>query len=433
MPMLRAVGFSRPVPAHVCSRGASSRSQPWQTLEAPESTAAFLTATGLDVGLVHRTCPEVLSVSVEDLRTSVAFLEKYVGAKRVPVFLQQHPYALAWSSHPIERLLRDVAGLDEDQRRRLLLRQPFLLSPGASKEAPAVVDFLRGELLLTTAQVRKAVLAFPRMLTLATGPPEGDSASPGTGARGRGLRQRVRFLCEAAGVEPRHVGQAVARHPQLLGLDEQTNLAPTVAYLRDLGVDLARLLAVHPHALSLNMAENVQPKVEYFTSKGVPEVGRMLSLHPMLMSLALESNIRPKTRYLETLGLANFGRALQAYPQVYTLALESNIIPTVRFLELCGYDVRGQLRLRHLAASLPGRVVPRHELWRRSRHVLPIPGWRPSIADLAVASDAAFCGRVGSSVGSLRRLQVQIAPFTRELMKVDPDALAASFAVDEGG
>jgi hypothetical protein len=123
------------------------------------------------------------------------------------------------------------------------------------------------------------------------------------------------------------------------------------------------------------------------------------------------------------------GRALQAYPQVYSISLGGNIVPTVSFLNLTGYDVRAQLRLRHLGASLARRIVPRHELWRRRRGALC--GWRPSVADVCVLSDAGYCRRLGVSVAELVAIEAAVGPVVRELAKVDPSALARAFGADD--
>lgn len=390
---------------------------------AAESARTALQALSVDYERAVAATPQLAELDPRDLRASLAFLSRYVGEERLGAFVRAHPEALLWSAAEIERLLRNELGASDAQLGRLLLGAPFLLTPRAALSACKVVSFLRAELGLSAPEALRAALAFPRLLTL----PVEAAAAPGGGPPTSGLVERVRFLAEASDVPT--VARAVVRHPQLLGLDLGSSLRPKAAYLASVGVDLRRLLLAHPQAFSLSFSANLQPKVAYWTAVGVPDVGAMLSAQPALASLSLPANIAPKTEFLRGLGIARLGRALQAYPQVYTLSLPSNIAPTVRFLEGCGYDVRRQLRLRHLAASLARRIVPRHELWRRHRPELG--GWRPSIADLCVLGSAAYCARVGAEQAELLEVEAAIGPIVRELSRIDPLVLAAAFGADD--
>lgn len=399
-----------------------------QALNAADSARTALQAIGVDYERALARTPQLATLEQTDLRASLTFLSRYMSTDRLCPFVAQHPEALLWASSGIERLLRNELGASDAELRQLLLvAAPFLLSPGAAPRARDVVRFLRAELKLSAPETLAAVRAFPRLLTLHVHAPSG-AATGGDGA-GSGLSERVRFLAAAADVDVSSVGRAVCKHPQLLGLDLHSSLRPKAAYLRSVGIDMARLLLVHPQAFSLSTASNLAPKVAYWQRVGVPDVGAMLSVQPTLASLSLEANIAPKTEYLQALGIPGLGAALQAYPQVYTLSLRSNIIPTVRFLELCGYNIRAELRLRHLAASLARRIVPRHELWRR--HRAKLGGWRPSVADLCVLAAAGFCSRVGAEPSELVEVEAAVGPIVRELSLIDPHALASAFGADD--
>lgn len=405
---------------------------------------AQLQALGVDIDRALDAAPGLAELDPRDLAASLAFLARYVGEPRLVPFIASHPHALLWSAGEIERLLRHELGASDAQLMRMLRDAPFLLAPRVARRAARVVAFLRAELQLGSPDLLRAALAFPRLLTLRVGAHDADEAEaeadaaaaltheglPDEGkSSSSGLRERVRFLCDAAAVETAVVALAVRRHPQLLGLDVATSLRPKVAFLRAEGIDVGRLLALHPQALSLSALDNLAPKLAYWRSAGVPDVGAMVSSQPILASLSLRANIAPKTEYLRALGVADLGRALQAYPQVYTLALDTNIIPTVCFLDLCGYNIRAELRLRHLAASLARRIAPRHELWRRRRAHLG--GWRPSVADVCVLGSAAFCERVGATAAELVEVEAAVGPIVRELSSIDPRGLAAAFGADE--
>lgn len=407
---------------------------------AAASVADVLRAAGVDAARVLEAAPELQQLNVRDVRDSLDFVERYVGGARLPQFVLKHPYALHWAAGAIEKLLSDELGCGPAEISRLLRGANFLLAPAATDAALEVVRFLRDELELGAERTRAAVLRFPRVLTLpvsrahaggAQAAARGGGGGAGAGAQpvGSTLRERVAFLRDAGLTDRGALARALCRHPQLLGLDVAANLRPTCAFYAALGVRVERLLCAHPQALSLSLEANVAPKVAFWTSVGVPDVGALVSAHPVVLSLSLAANLEPKTRYLQGLGIGGLGRALQAYPQVYTLSLAANIAPTVEFLRRCGYDVGKELRLRHLAASLPKRIVPRYELWRRTPP--RVASWRPSIPELCVLGTAAFCARLGVEQSALAELERAIGPVVRELAKVDPDALVQAFAHEE--
>ena len=102
------------------------------------------------------------------------------------------------------------------------------------------------------------------------------------------------------------------------------------------------------------------------------QLGRALTQQPALASLSVETNLRPKLQWLRELRIPRLANQLDAYPAVLTLSLDANLRPTAAALRRAsllgdtkGGDTDGsttkptKLRLRHLAASLESRILPR--------------------------------------------------------------------------
>lgn len=113
----------------------------------------------------------------------------------------------------------------------------------------------------------------------------------------------------------------------------------------------------------------------------------MLEAHPTAFTLNLDDNIRSTVRFLiDDVGLPNAEREIERNPSILGVSVEFNLKPTADYLASLGYDLRVDLRARHLAASLTGRIIPRFEFLKQEGYTK-----LPKLAALTTQSDRDFC------------------------------------------
>lgn len=140
------------------------------------------------------------------------------------------------------------------------------------------------------------------------------------------------------------------------------------------------------------------------------ESWRMLEAHPTAFTLNLDDNIKSTVRFLiDDVGLPNVEREIERNPSILGVSVPFNLKPTMEYLSGLGYDLRVDLRARHLAASLTGRIIPRYEFLRsEGKH---IEGSElPTLATLTTKSDRDFCTTFGLELESYLLFRDEISP-----------------------
>jgi hypothetical protein len=155
----------------------------------------------------------------------------------------------------------------------------------------------------------------------------------------------------------------------------------------------------HPPILGLSL-DNIRSKLEFFAALHPNLASAILTKSPSVMSLKLES-IQAKVQFLRQELWRNStvetGWQLSQAPTCLSISLESNLRPTVAFFRTTQYwnhnsnnnddyddddaPVTTTITGRHLAASLYGRLLPRHLFHPNA-----------TLSQLVFDSDAAFGG-----------------------------------------
>ena len=439
--------------------------------EVVESTLSALAEVGLEEPLaLLLEQPLVLTLGGERVHQASRYLEGYIGsAGRVADFALLHPQSLLWvpdEATPAAQHLRAL-GLPDALIKRAGRGFPQLykLKERSADNLEQTIRFLRGdEVRLAEPALHRLVGRHPQLLGLSFE---------------HNVRPTVGFLRDECGVD---VGAVLQRHPPLLGLSLEANLRPTVAYLRDeLGVDVGRAVSRHPPLLSLSVDEKLRPTVAYLRDEAglcAATLGRAVTQQPALLSLSVETNLRPKVAWLRTLRMPNLAAQLDASPSLLTLSLDDNLRPSVEALRAAGLvadaddadadddaddataenadadatagaataDDEGQegqegegegwvepptkLRLRHLAASLDGRIRPRLAYAAALQQRVDVTG-RLSLHSVCTASDDAFCEALGTPCAAYTeyraRHRAEAAPSSSQQQQQQQQALAVSW------
>lgn len=411
--------------------------------EVVEETLSALAEVGLEEPLaLLLEQPLVLALGGERVHQATRYLEGYIGSVgRVADFARLHPQSLLWvpdEATPAAQHLRAL-GLPDALIKRAGRGFPQLykLKERSADNLEQTIRFLRGdEVRLAEPALHRLVGRHPQLLGLSFE---------------HNVRPTVAFLRDECGVD---VGAVLQRHPQLLGLSLEANLRPTVAYLRDeLGVDVSRAVSRHPPLLSLSVEEKLRPTVAYLLDEAglcAATIGRAVTQQPALLSLSVEENLRPKITWLRTLRMPNLAAQLDASPSLLTLSLDDNLKPSVEALRASGLvaaaadddygtddacaasqdadagpharanadgaeaeaEAEGwvepptKLRLRHLAASLDGRIRPRLAYAAALQQRIDVSG-RLTLHAVCTASDDAFCEALGTPCAAYKEYRAR--------------------------
>ena len=287
----------------------------------PERAASVLISAP---GLLLRPVPEmraVTSMVKARIQEKDGYASRLVAAQPGVLLLE----AEGDLNLRLDILLKN-ADLAPAKAAKVLTDCPRILAPDtAPATLAAVVEFLRDDVLLTFKDTSRVLAAFPQLLAMSVP----DDLAP-----------TVEWLKEI-GVAPAKVPKVVRQHPKVFAYSLDNNLRPTVSYLwNEVGMDgeqLGRIVAAFPQVLGLSVPLKIRPLMTYLLdSVGVPQdkLPRMLTAFPQLLGLSLENNIVPHVHYLvEEVGIPRerLGKVLASFPHLLAYNLEDNLRPTVEY------------------------------------------------------------------------------------------------------
>lgn len=140
--------------------------------------------------------------------------------------------------------------------------------------------------------------------------------------------------------------KVLSSDPCLFSCNVQTNLSPTIVYLRDkFGISsaaISSLIKICPGILGLSIEKNLSPKLRFFQEEmglqSLSELSRCTSRHPQILALSL-SNLQEKVYFFNNIDrLSNVDlnekrslayRISIQHPTIFSLSLSLNIIPKI--------------------------------------------------------------------------------------------------------
>ncbi|CAL8471529.1 g11071 [Coccomyxa elongata] len=223
--------------------------------------------------------------------------------------------------------LRSEVGLRDAELRRLLLKFPRIVEYSI-RLLTAHAHFWRST-GLSTRQVAKLVLLQPALLS---------SFNLETT-----LRPRLAYLCGISHLPAEGIGPVIVRAPSVMDTSTDT-LRMRVALLREAGLNkkqIARMFVAQPQVLCLSQS-SVSKRLHFLHTIGLSQAdaASVVARCPSVLALDVDCNLWPKYNYL-TQHLEGSAASILSCPVYLTLSLKGRIIPRHRFWE------------RHMQRRLP--------------------------------------------------------------------------------
>ncbi|BDA46910.1 Transcription termination factor MTERF9, chloroplastic [Coccomyxa sp. Obi] len=249
---------------------------------------------------------------------------------------------------------------------------------GAPKTVRAKLKFLRSEVKLTDAKLRKLLLKFPRI-----------------------AEKSIRLLAAHAdfwrstGISNRQVAKLVLQQPSLLtSISVEATLRPRLAYLckiSDLPAERIGRVIVRASSVMTSKTDTLRSRVTSLRETGLTkeQIAGIVEKHPQVLCYS-QSSVSKRLDFLDTMGLsqADAAHVVATCPSLLGLDVDTNLWPTYNFLtqdlEVSAANILSCPS--YLALSLKGRIIPRHRFWElHMQRRLPV--------SYLTYSDEKFCAK----------------------------------------
>ncbi|MED6204111.1 Transcription termination factor mterf2, chloroplastic [Stylosanthes scabra] len=290
------------------------------------------------MGYVISRCPQLLSYSLEEVKTRVAFyVDMGMNENDFGTMVFDFPRALGYLT--LEEMNQKVNylkefGLENEDVGKLLAFRPHLMGCSIEEQWKPLVKYFY-YYGITKDGMR-------RMLTL----------KPMVFCTDLKLNivPKVKFF-QDIGVRDDAIGNMLVKFPTLLTYSLNKKIRPVVIFLMTkAGVtekDIAKVVALGPELLGCSIAQKLEVNVKYFLSLGirVRQLGEMIADFPLLLRYNPDV-LRPKYVYLRRTMIRPL-RDIIEFPRFFSYSLEGRIIPRHKVL------VENQLniKLRYMLAS----------------------------------------------------------------------------------
>ncbi|CAE7814123.1 unnamed protein product [Symbiodinium sp. CCMP2592] len=274
--------------------------------------------------------------------------------QRFELFLQQDV---------CERLSRnDVAEPKQDFLKATTFASEALLTKAVESKKMNLYAFMEAELQFTSTRLEALARKFPRVW--------------GVNLESH-LKPTVAWL-EDVGLSRDQVAKVVARAPQALTCSIQANLKPTMAWLEDVGLNrqqVAKVVARYPQVLGGSIDGKLKLVVAWLEGVGLcgKHVIKVLVRYPQVLGCSIEANLKPTVAWLGDIGLSRqqVAKAVARSPPVLGLSIGANLKPTVAWLQHIGLSRKQVAKIiagypQVLSHSIENNLLPKHVLLRRS-------------------------------------------------------------------
>jgi mTERF domain-containing protein len=288
-------------------------------------------------------CPSLLTYSIQNLQKKLEFFQNTVGCTvgGTRKLLLKEPKLMTSSTQAglssRYRFLRNELEIPPDDIRTIVQKNPRILIMSVDNNLqPKLIFFMIMTLMLRPDEVRKILLKFPGILNYNLD----NHILPIT---------RYFLSLDISTVE---VANMLLKFPRLV-TNSLVKIKHVVGYLRfELGLEadgVRRILYQAPQVLSL-APSNLESKVEFLLQVVAPGAIRgdenstkilrkLIVGMPNLLYLNIENNLEPKVEYLRSrLGSEGLTRALDRLPMLLAYSLEKRIKPRLEMILDAGVD-----------------------------------------------------------------------------------------------
>ena len=182
--------------------------------------------------------------------------------------------------------------VDPKQMLRLLTKYPQLLDYNLNDHILPITAYLMQEIEYSPTEVRQILLSFPRIMTWSL----------------RKIKHVVGYLRFELGLEAAQVKRVLYQAPQVIGLNTEDNLKKKVAFLQDTFSltrnELRRVIAGMPTLLICSIENNLQPKADYLGTvfENDQDLHNAILTLPALLGYSLNKRIKPRMERLLEIG-----------------------------------------------------------------------------------------------------------------------------------
>ncbi|XP_020884330.1 transcription termination factor MTERF2, chloroplastic isoform X2 [Arabidopsis lyrata subsp. lyrata] len=242
------------------------------------------------MGYVVGRCPELLSFSMEEVKSRVDFFLKMgMNQNDFGTMVYDYPKIIGYFSfEEMEKKINYLKefGLSTEEVGRLLAFKPHLMGCSIEERWKPLVKYFY-YLGIPKEGMKRILVVKPILYCIDLE---------------KTIAPKVRFLQEM-GIPNEAIGNMLVKFPSLLTNSLYKKIRPVVIFLLTrAGVtqkDIGKVIAMDPALLGCSIGTKLEPNMRYYISLGIRfhQLGEMIADFPMLLRYNVD-NLRPKYRYL---------------------------------------------------------------------------------------------------------------------------------------
>ncbi|KAL5788581.1 hypothetical protein ACOSP7_005530 [Xanthoceras sorbifolium] len=270
------------------------------------------------MGYVMSRCPQLLSCSIEEVKTRVAFyMDMGMNERDFGTMVFDYPRVLGFFS--LEEMNQKVTymkefGLSTEDVGRLLAFKPELMGRSIEERWKPLVKYLY-YLGISRDGMRRMLTIKPMVFCV-------DLEAT--------IVPKVQFFRDI-GVRDDGIANMLVKFPPVLTYSLYKKIRPVVIFLMTkAGVserDIGKCIALGPELLGCSIGNKLDVNVKYLLSLGIKlqQIGEMIADFPMLLRYNIDL-LRPKYRYLRRTMVRPLQDLIE-FPRFFSYSLEDRIIP----------------------------------------------------------------------------------------------------------
>lgn len=312
-----------------------------RSIEELDEIVSYLECQGVRrdwMGYVIGRCPELLSSSIEEVKTRVGFyMDMGMNENDFGTMVYDYPKVLGYFT--FEEMNQKVNylkefGLDIKNVGRLLAFKPHLMGCSIDERWKPLIKYLY-YLGINRDGMRKILVKKPVIFCISW-----ETV----------VVPKVRFF-QDIGIQEDAIGNMLVKFPSLLTYSLYKKIRPVVIFLiTNAGVsqkNVGKVLALGPELLGCSIVHKLEVSVKYFLSLGLTrrQLGEMIVDFPSLLRYNIDL-LRPKYRYLRRTMVRPLQDVIE-FPRFFSYSLEDRIKPRHNVL----VDNRLNFKLQYMLAT----------------------------------------------------------------------------------
>ena len=315
---------------------------------------------------IIRLSPTILYLSPDkNVGPTILFLQRQLDLSRTELksLVVQRPYILSYSIPNLGEKIKfftKVMSFTVEETRKLLIKQPQLMSCGVTGGLFPRMKFLVREIGFKMKDLRKLVMKNPGLLLKSVE----SNLQP----------KLIFYLIMTLHMDTADVRKVLTRLPHFVEYNLDNHILPISQFLTTeveyTNIELRSIILKFP-GLFTHSLQKVKTVVGYFRFElgmNPDRVRRILYQAPQLVSLSLDNNVKVKVERLrETFGYdeSEMRKLISGMPTLLLCSWDNNLSPKIDYLaNIMGTDQLAKALLAHpsiLGYSLTKRIIPRME------------------------------------------------------------------------